>query len=215
MFIYFTRLLTLLFKFPCLIWDLVISKSQIRFSNLKSSFPFITNSGFAIQDAITDVKQQCSDFVMTRNIQCREMIDDVQRQIAGLSFQDGNKSNGYSYPPVGHTPSSNPQQRVDPGNHPQTPVYQPPPHPTMPHPIQTTPYGTPPQYHAPLPGHPYPPPQNQQPAVSHDHGQPVYGGWQGSYCSYGAPLQQNGSMPRPTYSVQSPCTPPQGGYYRQ
>ncbi|KAF2304622.1 hypothetical protein GH714_035901 [Hevea brasiliensis] len=32
-----------------------------------------------LQDAITNVKQQCSDFVMTRSIQCREMIEDVQR----------------------------------------------------------------------------------------------------------------------------------------
>ncbi|KAG7016745.1 ALG-2 interacting protein X [Cucurbita argyrosperma subsp. argyrosperma] len=39
-----------------------------------------------LQDAITNVKQQCSDFVMTRNIQCREMMEDVQRQMAGLQF---------------------------------------------------------------------------------------------------------------------------------
>ncbi|KAJ8562973.1 hypothetical protein K7X08_031425 [Anisodus acutangulus] len=30
-----------------------------------------------LQEAITNVKQQCSDFVMTRNIQCREMIDEL------------------------------------------------------------------------------------------------------------------------------------------
>ncbi|KAF3972022.1 hypothetical protein CMV_004436 [Castanea mollissima] len=41
-----------------------------------------------IKDAITNLKQQCSDFVMTRNIQCREMTEDVQRQMAGLNFQD-------------------------------------------------------------------------------------------------------------------------------
>eukprot|EP00850_Spirogloea_muscicola_P014537 SM000105S13882 [mRNA] locus=s105:279655:285368:- [translate_table: standard] len=39
-----------------------------------------------LQDAITALKQQCSDYVMTRSIQCREMMEDLQRQIAGLSF---------------------------------------------------------------------------------------------------------------------------------
>ncbi|PWA91962.1 BRO1 domain, ALIX V-shaped domain protein [Artemisia annua] len=37
-----------------------------------------------LQDAITSVKQQCSDFVMTRSIQCREMIEDVQRQMSAF-----------------------------------------------------------------------------------------------------------------------------------
>ncbi|KAL8470857.1 hypothetical protein ACS0TY_033433 [Phlomoides rotata] len=161
-----------------------------------------------LQDAITQVKQQCNDFVMTRNIQCREMIDVVQRQLAGLSFQDGKSSGGYTYPSVGephHAPRASIQQQFDPGNHPQTPIYHP-----MPHPIQTALYGTPQQppstYHSPVPSHPYPPTQNQQ--------QPAYGGWQGSY--YSAPPQHNGPIPRPPYSVQSPYPPPhQGGYYRQ
>nr|CAD1836255.1 unnamed protein product [Ananas comosus var. bracteatus] len=42
-----------------------------------------------LQDAINNIKQQCSDFVMTRQIQCREMIEEVQRQIAGFSFSGG------------------------------------------------------------------------------------------------------------------------------
>ncbi|XP_024535562.1 vacuolar-sorting protein BRO1 isoform X2 [Selaginella moellendorffii] len=36
-----------------------------------------------LQDAITNLKQQCSDYVMTRNIQSREMMEDLQRQITG------------------------------------------------------------------------------------------------------------------------------------
>ncbi|GFQ06402.1 programmed cell death 6-interacting protein [Phtheirospermum japonicum] len=49
-----------------------------------------------LQDAITNAEQQCSDLVMTRNIQYKEMIDDVQRQIAGLSFQDNKNATNYS-----------------------------------------------------------------------------------------------------------------------
>jgi hypothetical protein len=40
-----------------------------------------------VQDAIGKIKQQCSDFVMTRNIQCREMIEDVQRKLAAFLHQ--------------------------------------------------------------------------------------------------------------------------------
>ncbi|KAF3956930.1 hypothetical protein CMV_017998 [Castanea mollissima] len=49
-----------------------------------------------IKDAITNLKQQCSDFVMTRNIQCREMTEDVQRQMAGLNFQDNKNAGAYN-----------------------------------------------------------------------------------------------------------------------
>ncbi|PIM98889.1 putative signal transduction protein [Handroanthus impetiginosus] len=178
-----------------------------------------------LQDAITSIKQQCSDFVMTRSIQCREMIDDVQRQIAGLSFQDNKTTAGYSYPSVGQpqqTQRTSSQQQPDPGNipntsHPQTPIYQPPQHPTMPVYTQTPPYGAPqqppPPYHS-VSSHPYPPPQNHPHMVSHEYGQLAYPGWQGPY--YNAPPQQTGSMPRPPYSIPSPYPPPhQSGYYRQ
>ncbi|KAG8382830.1 hypothetical protein BUALT_Bualt05G0119200 [Buddleja alternifolia] len=172
-----------------------------------------------LQDAITIVKQQCSDFIMTRNIQCRDMIDDVQRQISGLSFQDGKTTGGYSY---GQPQRSNSQQQVDPGNapnmsHSQTPTYQPPQHPTMPAYAQTPPYGAPqqqPPYHVPVSNPPYLPPQHQQPGVNHEYGQPAYPGWRGPY--YNAPPQQPGSVPRPPYTAQPPYPPPhQSGYYRQ
>ncbi|KAL0326939.1 UNVERIFIED_CONTAM: Vacuolar-sorting protein BRO1 [Sesamum angustifolium] len=177
-----------------------------------------------LQDAIT-IKQQCSDFVMTRNIQCRDMIDDVQRQISGLSFQDGKSSTvGHSFPSAGppyHPQRSNSQQQLDVGNmpnssHPQPPAYQPPQQPIASGYAQT-PYGSqqqpPPPYHAPVSG-PYPSPQHQPPAVSHEYGQPAYPGWRGPY--YNAPPQQPGSMPRPPYTVPSPYPPHhQSGYYRQ
>nr|GMD72492.1 ALG-2 interacting protein X-like [Ipomoea batatas] len=183
-----------------------------------------------LQDAITNIKQQCSDFVMTRNIQCREMVDDVQRQISGLSFKDNKNSGGYNYPPGGqhHTPRST-SQPTDPANSTnavrlQTPAYQPPQQPTVPGYVQNPPpYGAPqqpPPYHLQASGPPYPPPQQhqQQPQPSHDYGQPAYPGWRGPY--YNAPQQQQqqqpGSMPPPPYTIPSQYPPPsQSGYYRQ
>ncbi|CAO2825563.1 unnamed protein product [Amaranthus hypochondriacus] len=87
-----------------------------------------------LQDAITNVKQQCSDFVMTRNIQCREMIEDVQRQISGLSLQGNSSNQNYPYVREPHQPprTMSPQQ-TDNGNisqpsrpHAPAPYYQPP-----------------------------------------------------------------------------------------
>ncbi|XP_023762851.1 vacuolar-sorting protein BRO1 [Lactuca sativa] len=67
-----------------------------------------------LQEAISNIKQQASDFAMTRSMQCREMVEDVQRQISGLSVQPpyyhqpppqpgggggGGDGGGYLYPP--------------------------------------------------------------------------------------------------------------------
>lgn len=46
----------------------------------------VASGACSVQDAISALKQQCSDFVMTRNIQSRDLIDDLQRQLSGLSF---------------------------------------------------------------------------------------------------------------------------------
>ncbi|XP_062109971.1 vacuolar-sorting protein BRO1 [Humulus lupulus] len=178
-----------------------------------------------LQDAITNVKQQCSDFVMTRNIQCREMIEDVQRQMAGLSFQDSKPTGPYnnSYPSVSHQTQRSNSQQIDP--RPQAPpYYQPPEQPAMtgyghPNPPYSSPQQPPPPYHVPPPsGAPYPPPQaQQQPPASHEYGQPAYPGWRGPYYNAHTHPQQSGSMPRPPYSVQAPYHPPpphQGGYYK-
>lgn len=174
-----------------------------------------------LQDAITNVKQQCSDFVMTRNIQCREMMEDVQRQMAGLSFQDGKNTGAYSsnYPSVGHqTQRPNQQQQADP--RPQTPYYQQreqPPmagytHPPPPYSSSPQPH---PAYHVPAASTaPYPPQAQQQPPVNHEYGQPAYPGWRGPY--YNPHAQQPGSVPRPPYTIPAPYPPPhQSGYYKQ
>lgn len=176
-----------------------------------------------LQDAITNIKQQCSDFVMTRNIQCREMIEDVQRQMAGLSFQDRKSSGPYSAVGQPHqTPRSGSPPQPDPqtAHHPppsQAPYYRPPEQPAIPG--YGPPYGAPqppaPFHMSAAPGAPFPPPQvQQQPPASHEYGQPAYPGWRGPY--YGAQGQQPGSFPRPPYTAQNPYHPPhQSGYYKQ
>lgn len=175
-----------------------------------------------LQDAITNIKQQCSDFVMTRNIQCREMMEDVQRQMAGFSFQD-RKTSG-PYPPVGEphqTPRPNSQPQTESQTMPfpssQTPYYRPPeqqPIPGYGHP--PPPYSAmqqPPPYHVPPPSGPYPPQTQQQAPVSHDYGQPAYPGWRAPYNN--APPQQPGSLPPPPYTIPNPYNPHQGGYYKR
>ncbi|TKY50925.1 ALG-2 interacting protein X [Spatholobus suberectus] len=176
-----------------------------------------------LQDAITNVKQQSNDFVMTRNIQCREMIEDVQRQVAGLSFQDNKNTGAFNsnYPSVG---SQNQRSTTQTDPRPQTPYYQPVEQPPVPpyghHP--PPPYGGPAHHQPPPPYHipptstaPYPPPQvHQQPPANHEYGQPAYPGWRGPY--YNAQAQQPGSVPRPPYTIPSPYPPPhQSGYYKQ
>ncbi|GAB2226641.1 hypothetical protein Drorol1_Dr00022456 [Drosera rotundifolia] len=176
-----------------------------------------------LQDAITNVKQQCSDFVMTRSIQCREMIDSVQRQLSGFSFQNRN-SGSNTYPPVGQThpiPRTSSQQTNDgamaQSSHPQTPYYQLPQQ-------QQAPGSAPPPYnssqqqspsYAPAPA-PSPSPyqaHQPQPPQGHDYGQ-AYHGWRGPYYNN---AQQPGAFPRPPYTVPGPYPPPsnQGGYYKQ
>ncbi|KVI05406.1 ALIX V-shaped domain-containing protein [Cynara cardunculus var. scolymus] len=149
-----------------------------------------------LQEAITNVKQQSNDFVMTRSIQCREMIEDVQRQMSGLSVQDGRNYN-YS---VGRSHQSQRPEAANMANtpRPQTPYYQQPPPGYGQHP--PPPYNTAP----PSGGSPYPPQPGQQQGPP---GQPAYPGWQGSY--YNAQGQQPGSYSRPPYP------PNQSGYYRQ
>ncbi|XLR30173.1 hypothetical protein HN51_050042 [Arachis hypogaea] len=123
---------------------------------------------------------------MTRNIQCREMIEDVQRQVAGLSFQDKNSGAfSSSYPPVGSQNQRPSTQQTDP--HPQTPYYQPPEQPPVSsygHPPPS--YGSaahqpPPPYHIPpTSAAPYQPHQVHQQAPA-EYGQPAYPRWRGPY----------------------------------
>ncbi|KAK9105811.1 hypothetical protein Scep_022655 [Stephania cephalantha] len=205
-----------------------ISKFREIKDNINEGLKFYVT----LQDAITNVKQQCSDFVMTRNIQCREMIEDVQRKVAGLNFQDhksgGGGSYSSSYSSVGQ--QTHPNQRT---TTPPPPEPQNLPHPSHSHPPyyqpaqppmasgyahSRSPYVMPqqpvPPYQAPHSNNPYPPPQpQQQPPASHEYGQPAYPGWRGPY--YNAHSQQPGSHPPPPYGFPGPYPPPQSGYYKQ
>ncbi|RID48432.1 hypothetical protein BRARA_I04944 [Brassica rapa] len=172
-----------------------------------------------LQDAITNVKQQCSDFVMTRSIQCREMIEDVQRQMSGLSFQDHRSSGPYpsvhqrtasSSPPPPETQNAS---HPHPHPHPQAPYYMP--AEQQPRPGYTIPpYGPPPPYHTPhsqAPPQPYPPQAPPQPYPPQAPQQPYPSWQQGPY------YDPQGQQPRPPYTAQNPYPPPHqgGGYYRE
>ncbi|CAL0300324.1 unnamed protein product [Lupinus luteus] len=199
-----------------------IESAVAKFQEIKENINEGLKFYVTLQDAITNVKQQSDDFVMTRNIQCREMIDDVQRQVAGLSFQDNKNTGAFNsnYPSVGNQNQRSNAQPTE--SRPQTPYYQSaeqPQVPAFPHP--PPPYGhphqPPPPYHLPSTSSaPYPPSQvHQQPLANHDYGQPAYPGWRGPYYN-NAQAQQPGSAPRPPYTVSSPYPPPhQSGYYRQ
>ncbi|XP_073152056.1 vacuolar-sorting protein BRO1-like [Henckelia pumila] len=198
--------------------EAAVAKFQEIKENINEGLKFYV----LLQDAITNANQQCSDFVMTRNIQCREMIDDVQRKISGLSFQDDKNTSGYSYSSVGHPHRTSSQQQPGPADIPtsyvQTPTYQPPQQPST-HTYSQTPYGTPqqqhPSYHATVSSSPYPPPQHQPPPVNHEYGQPAYPGWQGPYYNPAPPLQTV-SMPNPPYTAPSAYPPSDhSSFYRQ
>ncbi|KAI3779037.1 hypothetical protein L2E82_08476 [Cichorium intybus] len=110
-----------------------------------------------LQEAITNIKQQASDFSMTRSIQCREMIEDVQKQMSGLNVT-------YSHLSQRIPSQTGPANMATATSH-QPPYYRQPP---------------PPQGGG--GGYVYPPQHSQQPGP----GGPGYGqagqpGWNGPY----------------------------------
>ncbi|KAK9750380.1 hypothetical protein RND81_02G192200 [Saponaria officinalis] len=197
-----------------------------------------------LQDAITNVKQQCSDYVMTRNIQCREMIEEVQRKVSGLSLQDRENTSNQTYPSVGsqqshYHPRTMSQHQRDAGNSAQAPrphpsYYQPPQNSSMPG-YGPPPYGSthrphPPPYQAPpSAGSPYPPqqppPQHHQPPPQHQQPPPQHQQPPASH-EYGQPAYPGWQGPYYNAHSQQPGSfprppysapgsyPPQSGYYR-
>jgi programmed cell death 6-interacting protein len=147
-----------------------------------------------LQDAITNLKQQCSDYVMTRSIQCREMMDDLQRQIAGLSFSNDNRPSR-TYPSVGAAaPAAAPSQDSSYYTSGSAPSYgaQAPARPPY--------YAG--QHQAGMPPPPYyAQPPAQAPSHSQNFAQPPYPGWQGPY--YNGP-------PAPPAAPQTPQAPHPG-----
>lgn len=153
-----------------------IAAAVAKFREIKENVNEGLKFYVTLQDAITNVKQQCSDFVMTRNMQCREMIEDVQRQMAGLSFSSDRKPS-YNYSASGQSNPSEGTARPADGHNVPRPSYSPPPYSQSPmEPSRTTysqqgyaPYGAQrPPYHMPSGGGSYqasqqPPNPYQQP----------------------------------------------------
>uniref|UniRef100_A0A0E0BC69 BRO1 domain-containing protein n=2 Tax=Oryza glumipatula TaxID=40148 RepID=A0A0E0BC69_9ORYZ len=59
-----------------------IAAAVAKYRDIKKNINEGLNFYVTLQEAIGKIKQQCSDFIMTRNIQCREMIEDVQKKLA-------------------------------------------------------------------------------------------------------------------------------------
>ncbi|PIA33499.1 hypothetical protein AQUCO_04100140v1 [Aquilegia coerulea] len=220
-----------------------IEASISKFREIKDNINEGLKFYVTLQDAITNIKQQCSDFVMTRNIQCREMIEDVQRKMAGLNFQEGKSGGSFngSYPAVGQshpTQRTSSQQQPDPQNPPhpysQGPYYHQPAEQqmgagyTQPRPPYVSPPQPLPHYQGPTPGSSYPPQAQQQTPGStyppqaqpqqnanHEYGQVGYPGWRPPY--YNPHAQHPGSHPPPPYTIPGPYPPPHqsSGYYKQ
>lgn len=195
-----------------------ISAAVSKYQEIRDN---VNNAGInfyvSLQDAINNLKQQCSDYVMNRAIQSRDMIEGLQRHLAGFSFRDGNSS--MKYPPV------NPPQRAAS----RVPVQNAPPfvycpsdtaqcymaQPPIP-PQNTVGQMPPPPYHL-SPGQnmgaaPYHSQGRSFPPVAnHNYGQPPYPGWQGPYYNSTAMNLYAGSSQAP-HSYQAP---PGGTYYPQ
>eukprot|EP00250_Pteridium_aquilinum_P010073 c19135_g1_i1 orf=271-2889(+) len=186
----------------------------------------------SLQDAINSLKQQCTDYLMTRETQSRDMIETMQRQLAGFSFRDNSSSmpypavnsqpqqaappvppqtshHGYYGTGVSHsTPQSHlgpPPQNPDFSRH---PTHQPPAYYTSPGSIQ----GAAPSYMG------IPPPQTE---MQQNYGQPPYPGWQAPYYNNSAPAYTPPPLgpPQPSYPYQTPSRAPynqpsHGSYYR-
>lgn len=216
-----------------------ISAAIAKYREIKDNINEGLKFYVTLQDAITNLKQQCSDFAMTRNIQCRDMMEDLQRQLAGLSFN--NSKPGFKYsshgqstqravPGVSTHPDPQHGQQTG-GPHPpyyrtteqSVPPYSTSPASTQPHNVYSGPQNPqqPHPYYAQAPGSYHPssgvPPQS---SVPHDYSQPPFPGWRGPYYNAmpGSHPPPGSSHPPPPYHI-SPSgeyyPTQQSGYYKQ
>ncbi|KAK8968892.1 hypothetical protein KSP40_PGU020005 [Platanthera guangdongensis] len=182
----------------------IVKYREIR-ENINEGMKFYVT----LQDAVNNVKQQCSDFIMTRNIQSREMIEDVQRQMAGLSFSSGypNLQRNASQPPADPQPPPHASPAPPPYHNPQGehpgPGFAPP---------YTNYSQQPPPYHG--PAGQYQQYGQPRPGPSPEYGQPAYPGWRGPY--YNMQMPGSGQPPQQQQPFNGPPQyyPHQGGYYR-
>ncbi|KAG2537258.1 hypothetical protein PVAP13_9NG257400 [Panicum virgatum] len=174
-----------------------IAAAVAKYREIKKNINEGLNFYVTLQEAIGKIKQQCSDFIMTRNIQCREMIEDVQRKLAGFNFSSSSHSSmqrNASVPPDQSSPSPPPHAQAPyaapPGVDSRPGYSQPEPRPAYSQPYPPS-YGAPPQqppYGAPPPGQYQQPPH--QLAPGHDYSQPAYPGWRGPYYNAHQPQPQ-------------------------
>ncbi|KAM7274420.1 hypothetical protein ACFE04_016286 [Oxalis oulophora] len=147
-----------------------IQAAIAKYREIKENFNEGLKFYVTLQDAITSIKQQCSDFAMTRNMQCREMVEDLQKQMTGLNFQDRMSSSSAAQPPYGSHRQPSPYHVP-----PTTGSPYPPPH-TQQQPPGSHDYVQPPH---PVWRGPQPPYNGQQPPYNGQ--QPPYPPYQGGY----------------------------------
>ncbi|EMS66495.1 hypothetical protein TRIUR3_25355 [Triticum urartu] len=204
-----------------------IAAAVAKYQAIKKNMNDGLNFYVSLQDATGKIQQQCSDFIMTRNIQCREMIEDVQRKLAGFNLSSSSHNTNtprsssvppdQHSPPPSHAPHAQSSYGAPPGGDPRLVYSQPESRPPYSQPYPT--YGAPPQqppYGAAHPGQYQQHPQQHQPPPGHDYGQPAYPGWRGPYYNGQQPQpQQPGPYPQAPYSAPGAYPPHhQSNYYR-
>ncbi|XP_078445696.1 endosomal targeting BRO1-like domain-containing protein [Wolffia australiana] len=168
-----------------------LAAAAAKFREIKENINEGLKFYITLQDAIMNVKQQTNDFVMTRGLQCAEMVEAMQKKMSSLSFSEARPSASSGYAATG-APQGHPYcMPPEPLQAPRPAAYAPP---------------YPPQQ--PRPGG-YAPPPYQAVPPGMEYGQPAYPGWAGPYYNAAAAQQQAAppQQPRPPYSY-SP-----GGYY--
>lgn len=219
------------FKAAC---DRVFKQLSAAVSKFREIKDNIDNAGIkfylSLQDAINNLKQQCTEYAMSREVQSRDMIENLQRQLAGFSFRD-NSSSMY-YPPVTSQTQravpSGPPQASHPAYYASGTPHSAPPQPRVgPSPQSTNVGGHQtqpplPYYSSPGPNQgavnylPVPPPQV---GTHYNYSQPPYPGWQAPYYN-AAPTNTHPGASQPPPSYQAPAAGPyyppttQGEYYR-
>lgn len=229
------------FKAAC---DRVFKQLSAAVSKYREIKDNIHNAGIkfylSLQDAINILKQQCTEYVTTREAQNRDMIDSLQRQLAGFSFQDNSSSMPYPAvnnqsqrsPPPGPTQTAHHASYASGAAQPHS-ITQPHPGPPLQnmdlarHPT----HAPPPYYSSPGPNHGAapsytgnPPPQT---GTQQNYDQPPYPGWQAPYYNNAVPTNMPfppGPFPpphsQPPHSYQPPAAaapyyqPSNGNYYR-
>ncbi|GAQ78280.1 Endosomal targeting BRO1-like domain-containing protein [Klebsormidium nitens] len=99
-----------------------ISRAAAKYRELRENMNEGVKFYITLQDAITALKQQCGDFVMTRDIQLSEMLEDLQRQVTSMTISGGNKPAGPGGYPSPYGAQPGPPQESAASNRPPPPA---------------------------------------------------------------------------------------------